>query len=142
MEPENQPEYSETSLTDSVIQGGELNIRAFIKNVGELNNGIGNILDKARYILSENELKIYPSIKSYVSILRHKDNLNILKSSAPGFSINVIDISEQKIPDQAIFANGETKTKKPVSKKMQSHIDQVSDIIGEVTKEEESDSPF
>ena len=142
MEPENQPEYSETSLTDSVIQGGELNLRAFIKNVGELNNGIGNILDKARYILSENELKIYPSIKSYASILRHKDNLNILKSSAPGFSINVIDISEQKIPDQAIFANGKTETKKPVSEKMQNHIDQVSDIMGEVTKEEESDSPF
>ena len=137
-----QPAYSETSLTDAVIQGGELNIRAFVKNVGELNNGIGIILSKSRYILSDQELKIYPSMKSYVSILRAKDNLNILKKSASGFFINVIDISETKIPDEAVFADGEPSQTPVISEKMQENLNQISDIMGTIAKTEEEDSPF
>ena len=137
-----QPAYSETSLTDAVIQGGELNIRAFVKNVGELNNGIGIILSKSRYILSDQELKIYPSMKSYVSILRAKDNLNILKKSASGFFINVIDISETKIPEEAVFADGEPSQTPVISEKMQENLNQISDIMGTIAKTEEEDSPF
>ena len=134
-------EFSSTSLDDSIVQGGEININAFVKNIKELNGMIGATLEKSRFEVCENELKVYPTVKSHVSILRFKTNLKMLKDAAPGFLINIIDTTEEKIPDSAISVNEENKPKKVTSKKMQATIDKLSDIMGGDIKEDE-DAPF
>ena len=52
---------SSTSLSDSVIQGGTINIKAFVKDIKELNGMIGATLEKAKFEVVDNELKVYPT---------------------------------------------------------------------------------
>ena len=65
----------------------------------------------------------------------------MLKDAAPGFSINIIDTTETKIPDTAISVKDESDKPKPVSKKMQKNLDALSDIMGGDIKEDD-DAPF
>ena len=132
---------SSTSLSDSVIQGGTINVKAFVKDIKELNGMIGATLEKAKFEVVDNELKVYPTVKSHVSVLRFKTNLKMLKDAAPGFSINIIDTTETKIPDTAISVKDESDKPKPVSKKMQKSLDTLSDIMGGDIKEDD-DAPF
>ena len=133
-------DYSETSLSDSTIQGGELNLKAFVKDIREINRGLGISLESSLFVLEEKELKIYPK-ESFIGVLRSKHNLEILKKSAPGYYINIIDTNETKIPENAISVVDES-TKKPTSKNMQKKIDALSDIMGKGTKviDEEEDA--
>ncbi len=139
VEESSNQELSSTSLTDSIVQGGTINVKAFVKDIKELNGMIGSALEKAKFEVTENELKIYPTVKSHIAVLRFKNNLKMLKDAAPGFLINIIDTTETKIPDSAIGVKDE-EAKKPVSKKMQKNIDKLSDIMGEV--KEDTDAPF
>ena len=132
---------SSTSLSDSVIQGGTINIKAFVKDIKELNGMIGATLEKAKFEIVDNELKVYPTVKSHISVLRFKTNLKMLKDAAPGFSINIIDTTETKIPDTAVSVKDEVEKPKPVSKKMQKNLDALSDIMGGDIKEDD-DAPF
>ncbi len=134
--------FTSTSLADSVIQDGTINIKAFVKDIKELNGMIGATLEKARFEIEGSELKVYPTVKSHISVLRFKNNLKMLKDAAPGFTINIIDTTETNIPDTAVSAIDEEKVeKKPVSKKMQKNLDTLSDIMGGNIKEEEN-APF
>lgn len=136
---EEKVELKATSLSDSVVQGGTLNIEAFVKDVKDRHRGLGNTLENCGFILEKEELKVYPP-KKLVDIFRKPNNLRLLKSTAPGFFINIINTAEEKVPDNATFLK--TKAEKaPVSEKMQKKIDAISDIMGEDIKEEE-DAPF
>ena len=136
---EEKVELQATSLADSVIQGGTLNIEAFVKDVKGTHRGFGNALENCGFVLEKKELKVYPP-KKLVDIFKNPNNLKLLKSSAPGFFINVINTAETKIPENAIYLK-KKEEKKPVSAKMQKKINAISDIMGEDIKEEE-DAPF
>jgi DNA polymerase-3 subunit gamma/tau len=139
---ETEQNLTTTSLDDSVVQGGTINIKAFVKDIKALNGMIGATLEKCRFEVVDSELKVYPTVKSHIAVLRFKNNMKMLKDAAPGFSINIIDTTENKIPDSAVFANEDEKTeKKPVSKKMQKNLNALSDIMGGDIKEDD-DAPF
>ena len=127
------------TLSDSVIQNGTLNIEAFVKDIKDKHRGLGNTLERCGFILAEKELKVFPP-KKLVDIFRKPNNLRLLKSSAPGFFINIIDTAEEKTPENATFLIKKAE-KTPVSSEMQKKIDAISDIMGEDIKEEE-DAPF
>ena len=135
-------EFSETSLTDSIVQGNELNLKAFVKDIKELNRGLGSTLESSRFVLKDKEVQIYPK-ESLIGVLRSRKNLEILKKAAPGFYINIIDTTEEKIPDNSISVIDDTK-KAAVSAKMQEKIDALSGIMGKGTKviDEEEDATF
>ena len=90
---EEKVELQATSLADSVIQGGTLNIEAFVKDVKGTHRGFGNALENCGFVLEKKELKVYPP-KKLVDIFKNPNNLKLLKSSAPGFFINVIKNTE------------------------------------------------
>ena len=136
---EEKAELKATSLADSVIQGGTLNIDAFVRDVKDTHRGLGNTLENCAFVLTKDELKIYPP-KKLVDIFKKPNNLRLLKSTAPGFFINIINTAEEKIPDDATYLK-KAEEKKPVSEKMQKKIDMISGIMGEDIKEEE-DAPF
>jgi DNA polymerase-3 subunit gamma/tau len=136
---EEKVELKATSLADSVVQGGTLNIEAFVKDVKNTHRGLGNTLENCGFILEKEELKVYPP-KKLVDIFKKPNNLRLLKSTAPGFFINIIDTAEEKIPENAIYLK-KKEEKKPVSEKMQKKINAISDIMGEDIKEDE-DAPF
>jgi hypothetical protein len=127
------------TLSDSVIQNGTLNIEAFVKDIKDKHRGLGNTLERCGFILEEKELKVFPP-KKLVDIFRKPNNLRLLKSSAPGFFINIIDTATEKTPDSATFLIKKAE-KAPVSEKMQKKINAISDIMGEEIKEED-DAPF
>lgn len=136
---EEKVELKATSLADSVVQGGTLNIEAFVKDVKNTHRGLGNTLENCGFILEKEELKVYPP-KKLVDIFKKPNNLRLLKSTAPGFFINIINTAEEKIPENAIYLK-KKEEKKPVSEKMQKKINAISDIMGEDIKEDE-DAPF
>jgi DNA polymerase-3 subunit gamma/tau len=138
LEEATKEEYSTTSLTDSIVQDGNLNIKAFIKDIKELNKGLGTTLEKSKFILSDKEVKIYPK-SSIIGVLRSKKNLDVLKKNAPGFYINIIDTTEEKIPKEA-FSVTEEVEQKPISKNMQKKIDAISDIMGKGIQIKEEDN--
>ena len=127
------------TLSDSVIQNGTLNVEAFVKDIKDKHRGLGNTLERCGFILEEKELKVFPP-KKLVDIFRKPNNLRLLKSSAPGFFINIIDTATEKTPDSATFLIKKAE-KAPVSEKMQKKINAISDIMGEDIKEED-DAPF
>ena len=133
--------FTETSLSDSIVQGDSLDIKTFVKDIKSLNGMIGSALEKSKFVLKDKELKVYPSGKSYVGVLSFKNNLKMLKDAAPGFYINIINTEEEKVPEDAISINDKKSTNKKPSKKMQEKIDQISDIMGGSIKEVEED-PF
>lgn len=140
-EKEKAPEYSASTLDDSVIQGGSLSLEAFVRDIKEIHRGIGNTLDSARFILEEKELKIYPK-KSYVAVLRVKNNIKLLKDAAPGYFVNIIDTNETEIPEEAISLSGKVEEKPKISEKMKGKIDAISDIMGDGEIKEVDDAPF
>lgn len=135
------PSFEAASLDNSVIQGGELNIEAFVKDIKDIHRGIGNALERSRFILKDKELKVYPN-KSYVSVLEKPNNLKLLKSAAPGYFINIINTAEEKTPEEAITISKEEAEKPKVSKKMQEKIDKISDIMEGSNLKEDEDAPF
>ena len=135
------PELSASTLDDSVIQGGSLNIEAFVRDIKEIHRGIGNTLESAKFILEDKELKIYPK-KSYVAVLRVKNNIKLLKDAAPGYFVNIIDTNETDIPENAISLSSKTKEEPKISKKMKGNIDAISDIMGSGEIKEVEDAPF
>ena len=129
------------SLTDSVIQGGTLSLEAFVRDVKDIHRGIGNALERSKFLLKDKELKIFPN-KSYIAVLSKPNNLKLLKSAAPGYFINIVNTAEEKVPENAISILENDAKKPKLSPKMQQQIDQVSDIIKGSSLKEDEDAPF
>ncbi|MBP5675022.1 DNA polymerase III subunit gamma/tau [Candidatus Saccharibacteria bacterium] len=138
------PEDLETaSLNDSIIQGGKLNLEAFVRDIKTIHRGIGNALERSYFILNheEKELKIYPP-KSLIAVFKQTNNNKLLRDNAPGYSIIIIDTKEEKVPKTAIAIKTEVADALKVSEKMQKEIDAVSDIMGEGQVKEVDNAPF
>ncbi len=133
--------YEASSLDNSVIQGDTLNLEAFVRDIKDIHRGIGNALERSRFILNDKELKVYPN-KSYVGVLEKPNNLKLLKSAAPGYFINIINTAEEKTPDEAISVIKEDTNKPKPSKQMQEKIDKISDIMEGSELKEDEDAPF
>ena len=97
-------------------------------------------MEKIRNV-EDKELKIYPK-KSYVAVLRVKNNIKLLKDAAPGYFVNIIDTNETDIPENAISLSNKTKEEPKISKKMKGNIDAISDIMGSGEIKEVEDAPF
>ena len=135
------PEPLEASeLTDSVIQDGKLDLIAYVNKIKDLNGMLGSTLETSKFKLEGTELRIYPKSKSYVGVLKSRANISALRESAPGYQVIIVDISEEKVPDDAVLASGE-KTR-VLSPKEQKKMDQISDIMGGEVKAVEDSEVF
>ena len=132
-------ELIEKSLADSVIKDGKLDLLAYVKDVKEMNGMLGALVLKAKFKVSGDDVSIYPANKSHVLVLKSKNNLNVLREAAPGYQVTVVDISEERIPEDATFPLGEKK--EVVSPKMRETIESISDIMGAGIKDASGD-PF
>ena len=129
-----------SELTDSVIQDGKLDLKAYVNKIKDLNGMLGSALESSKFNFSGTELKVYPKSKSYVGVLKSRANISILRESAPGYQVIVVDISKEEVPDDAVSAKGEKK--KPKNPKDQQKIDAISDIMGGEVKEVEGSEVF
>jgi len=134
---EKEPEVA--TLTDSVIQAGKLDLKAYVNEIKDINGMLGAIVEESRFKIDGNNISIYPKSKTYVNILKSRGNLSVLRESAPGYQVMVIDVSEEKVPDDAVFPTKETKT---LSQKEQKQIDKLSDIMGGEVKEASGQEVF
>lgn len=138
-ENEEKSEIKTATLDESLVQGGSLNLEAFIRDIKERHRGIGNTVEKSFFVLEEKELKVYPP-KHLVGVLKRNNNLKLLKEAAPNYYVHIIDTNETDPPKDAItFAKQEKKPE--ISAKMQKNIDAISDIMGGDIKEDDN-APF
>jgi len=127
------------TLGESVIKDGKIDLKAYINDVKERNGMLGTLLLKSKFKVEENEILVYPSTKSHVLVLKSKNNLNILRETAPGYQVVVVNVAEEKVPEDATFPLEEKK--EVVSPKMQETIENISGIMGEGIKDASGD-PF
>ncbi len=127
------------SLTDSVIQSGELNLTAFVGSIKSINYGLGSFIENASFKIEEDLLKIYPARKTDYDILRSQKNMEVIKESAPGYRVEIVNINDEDVPDDAISIS---KTPRPkISSEMKQKIAALSDIMGEGIQTADDD-PF
>ena len=134
---EKEPEVA--ALTDSVIQAGKIDLKAYVNEIKDINGMLGATVEESRFKIDGNNISIYPKSKTYVNILKSRGNLSVLRETAPGYQVMVIDVSEEKVPDDAVFPTKETKT---LSQKEQKQIDKLSDIMGGEVKEASGQEVF
>ena len=114
-----------TSSLNSKATGAPIALdwSAYIENAKKSNLIVGNILEKSGYEQIGNELHLYPERKIHISILKSKNNLELLnKFLPPGISVII-----------------ENSAKKP---QKDDKIDQISDIMGAVQEVNNNGVPF
>ncbi|MBR2658547.1 DNA polymerase III subunit gamma/tau [Candidatus Saccharibacteria bacterium] len=111
------------AVTASTTSTASLDWSAYIENAKKSNLIVGNILEKSGYEQIGNELHLYPERKIHISILKSKNNLELLnKFLPPGISVII-----------------ENSAKKP---QKDDKIDQISDIMGAVQEVNNNGVPF
>ncbi|MBR1875377.1 DNA polymerase III subunit gamma/tau [Candidatus Saccharibacteria bacterium] len=125
-EPPKPKEPEAAELTSSVIQAGKLDLKAYIEEIKDINGMLGATVEESRFKIEDKSVYIYPKSKTYVNILKSRDNLSVLRETAPGYQVMVVDVSEEKVPEDAISPLG----KKSLSEKEQKQINNLSDIMG------------
>ncbi len=129
------------SLTESVIKAGELDLKSYLDDVKNTNSMLGATLEKSDFVIKDQELTIYPINKNYVSILKARNNITILKKSAPGYNICILDPTENIIPKNAVHFY-QTEEESPANPELEKTINSLSDIMGSGIKNINLDNPF